>query len=77
MRREFQLYDVVTVIQDIPEHKLVPGQVGTIVEQHNLDAFDVEFVDNSGYTYALTSLRREQLLLLHYEPEVVASGPFV
>ena len=67
MNRSFQLYDVVTLTEDLPPHGLVRGQVGTIVEQYSPDAFEVEFVDNSGRTYALVTLRSRQLLVLQYE----------
>ncbi len=72
MKRRFQLYDVVTVTQDLPAQGLVQGQVGTIVEQHDADAFEVEFVDNNGSTYALAALQGTQLMVLHYEPAPAA-----
>jgi len=46
--------------------------VGTIVEQYSPYAFEVEFVDNSGHTYALVTLKGRQLLVLHYEPAQAA-----
>ena len=61
-------YDVVALTEDLPPHGLVRGQVGTIVEQYAPDAFEVEFVDNSGHTYGLVTLKSRQLLILHYEP---------
>ncbi len=67
MKRGFQLYDVVTLTEDLPQHSLVRGQVGTIVEQYSPSAFEVEFVDNSGHTYALVTLQSSQLLVLRYE----------
>lgn len=68
MDRGFQLYDVVTLTEDLPPHGLMRGQVGTIVEQYSPDAFEVEFVDNTGHTYALVTLHSKQLLALRYEP---------
>ena len=65
-------HDVVTLTKDLPAHKFVRGQVGTIVEQYSPDAFEVEFVDNSGHTYALVTLRSRQLLVLQYEPAQAA-----
>ena len=59
-----KLFDVVTLTEDSPAHELVRGQVGTIVEWYSPDAFEVEFVDNSGHTYALVTLRSRQLLVL-------------
>ncbi len=68
MEKGFQLYDAVTLTEDLRPHGLVRGQVGTIVEQYSLEASEVEFVDNSGHTYALITLHRRQLLVLQYEP---------
>ena len=65
---DFQFYDVVTLTEDLPQKGLVRGQVGTIVEQYAPDAFEVEFVDNNGHTYALVTLKSSQILVLHYEP---------
>jgi carbonic anhydrase/acetyltransferase-like protein (isoleucine patch superfamily) len=45
-------HDVVALTEDLPQNGLVRGQVGTVVEQYSPDAFEVEFVDNSGHTYA-------------------------
>lgn len=68
MSGRIKQYDVVTLVDDLPEYRLVRGQVGTIVEQYAPDAFEVEFVDSLGRTYALETLSAEQLLVLHYEP---------
>lgn len=72
MDRGLQPYDVVTLIENLPQQGLVRGQVGTIVEQYSPDAFEVEFVDNTGHTYALVTLRSSQLLVLQYEPAQAA-----
>jgi Domain of unknown function (DUF4926) len=61
-----QLLDVVTLLTDLPERNLFRGQVGTVVEVYEPDAFEVEFVDKNGYTYGLETLMAENLLLLHY-----------
>jgi hypothetical protein len=61
-----QLLDVVTLLTDLPEQNLFRGQVGTVVEVYEPDAFEVEFVDKNGYTYGLETLMAENLLLLHY-----------
>jgi len=60
--------DVVAVTDDLPERKLTRGQVGTVVEQLALDAYEVEFSDNDGQTFATLALKASQLLVLHYEP---------
>jgi len=54
---------------DLPEENLRCGQIGTIVEVYkNGEAFEVDFVDRDGFTYALRTLNAEQPMLLHYEP---------
>ncbi len=60
-------YDVVMLVHDLPEHRLVRGQVGTVVEQYAPDAFEVEFMDQNGRIYALTTLKAEDLLVVQYE----------
>ncbi|MDZ7670233.1 MAG: DUF4926 domain-containing protein [Gammaproteobacteria bacterium] len=67
MHREPHLLDVVALLTDVPEFHLVRGQVGTVVEL--LDgAFEVEFCDDEGKTYAELALTPDQLLLLHHRP---------
>ena len=70
-RYEPRLLDVVALLSDLPEHGLVRGQVGTVVEL--LDgAYEVEFSDDEGKTYAELAIRRDQLLVLHHRPEQAA-----
>ena len=62
-----KLLDVVALLTDAPEHGLLRGQVGTVVEL--LDgAYEVEFSDDEGKTYAELALQPEQLLILHHRP---------
>ena len=63
-----QLLDVVALVNDAPENKLVRGQVGTVVEILSPEAYEVEFTDEDGRTYASLALRAEQLLPLQYHP---------
>ena len=60
--------DVVALLTDLPDHGLVRGQVGTIVETLPSDTFAVEFSDDEGHTYALLPLHREQLMRLYHQP---------
>ncbi|MDA0738478.1 MAG: DUF4926 domain-containing protein [Nitrospirae bacterium] len=60
--------DVVALTEDIPEHDLRRGQVGTVVETLSSDMFEVEFIDNDGRTYATLPLKSQQLLVLYYQP---------
>ena len=68
MREPPRLLDVVALLADLPERGLRRGQVGTIVEVLALEAFEVEFSDDQGRTYATAALRSEQLLALRYAP---------
>lgn len=60
--------DVVALIEDLPQLKLARGQVGTVVFVYSPDAFEVEFVDDTGHTYCLATLNGSQLLRLRYKP---------
>jgi hypothetical protein len=60
-------FDVVALLEDLRSRGLRRGQVGTVVETLSPDAFEVEFSDNGGRTYATLALRSNQLLLLHRE----------
>ena len=67
MSTEMHLLDVVALTEDIPDHGLRRGQVGTIVEILGPDVFEVEFADNEGRTYATLALNAKQLMVLHYQ----------
>ncbi len=62
----FAVLDVVALLEDVPDEKLVRGQVGTIVEELADDHYEVEFSDDEGRTYAQAPLRADQLLRLHH-----------
>jgi len=64
MKAEIQLLDVVALTMDIPEHNLTCGEIGAVVECYPDQAYEVEFVAQDGYTYALVTLRADQLLPL-------------
>ncbi|MDZ7843043.1 MAG: DUF4926 domain-containing protein [Gammaproteobacteria bacterium] len=69
--REPRLLDVVALLSDLPEHDLVRGQVGTIVEL--LDgAYEVEFSDDEGRTYPELAIEPNKLLVLHHQPQRAA-----
>ncbi|MCU0568406.1 MAG: DUF4926 domain-containing protein [Oculatellaceae cyanobacterium Prado106] len=57
-----QLLDVVALTVDLPEENLWQGQVGTVVEVlADGEAFEVEFSDRNGLTYASLGLPLEQI----------------
>jgi len=60
-----QLLDTVALLADVPELGLSAGEVGAVVEILSDEAFEVEFCDESGYTYGLHTLRANQLVRLH------------
>ena len=60
-----RLLDTVALVADIPELGLAAGEVGAVVELLSEDAFEVEFCDESGYTYGLHTLRAHQIVALH------------
>ncbi len=65
---EIEMLSVVALLQDMPEHSLVCGQVGTVVEDLAPGAYEVEFSDDDGRTYAMASLKANQIMRLHHEP---------
>jgi len=61
-----RLLGVVALLSDMPAQGLVRGQIGTVVEL--LDgAYEVEFSNNEGRTYAELALTADQLLVLHHK----------
>jgi len=65
---EIELLAVVALLENVPQKGLLRGQVGTVVERLAPGAYEVEFSDDSGRTYASLALRIDQLMRLHHEP---------
>lgn len=63
-----ELLSVVALLEDLPEHGLARGQVGTVVENWAPDVYEVEFSDDHGRTYAMVALKADQLMRLHHQP---------
>ena len=63
-----ELLSEVAVLQDLPEHGLIRGQVGTVVEVLSPSVAEVEFCDDQGHTYAMAALKSEELIRLHHHP---------
>lgn len=55
--------DTVALLEDIPEHGLSRGQVGTIVEQWQEGVWEVEFDTQKG-TPVFVAIKEEALLRL-------------
>lgn len=61
-------HDVIALLEDLPQHNLKRGQVGTIVEEWESGVFEVEFANTNGVAYAMVALRADQIMLLHWQP---------
>jgi hypothetical protein len=64
--------DTVALIVDLPTEGLTKGSVGTVVQVYSPGDFEVEFVGNDGRTYALSTLKVDQLLRLNFDPTAAA-----
>lgn len=62
------LLDVVALTVDLPKYKLWRGEIGAVVEVHPKGGYEVEFVSQDGYTYALITAKKEQLIALRQKP---------
>jgi len=79
-----QMHDVVALLTDTKtqlfpngrEILLQRGQIGTIVEEYDGGAaFEVEFSDNDGQTYAMVAIKTENLMVLYNQPvELAVAG---
>lgn len=59
-------FDVVAVLEYLPEQHLSKGQVGTVVETLSSDTLLVEFSDLDGISYAIEPIPGNKLMeLLH------------
>ena len=75
MSTDIKLLDIVALTTDLPDHDVHRGEIGTVVECHTGDAFEVEFVAQDGYTYALVALRSDQLIPLKQKRGHADSAP--
>ncbi len=66
---DLKLLDTVAVLKDVPQKRVVFGQVETIVEKLADGVFEVEFADKFGETIAELAVSQQDLMLLHYEME--------
>jgi hypothetical protein len=72
MESKIPLLQTVALLEDMPEHGLTRGQVGTVVEDLAPNVYEVEFSDNDGRTYATLAIRADHLMVLRYNPERAA-----
>ena len=64
--REF--LSAVALLRDLPQHRLVRGQVGTVVEELDQSTALIEFSDDDGRAYAIVPCPRDALLVLRTAP---------
>lgn len=66
MKDEIKILDPVAIIEDLPEHGLRRGEVGTVVEVWKDGEYEVEFSDETGQAYAFIALAADKLMPLYY-----------
>lgn len=61
----FSLFDVVLLVEDIPEEKLKSGMIGVVIDIYTdpSPAYEVEFCDGDGKTIAQLALPSKMLKL--------------
>ncbi len=66
MKDEIKILDPVAITEDLPDHGLRRGEVGTVVEVWKDGAYEVEFSDETGQAYAFIALAADKLMPLYY-----------
>ena len=56
-----KVLDTVVMKDDLPQHGLMRGDVGAVVEVYGPDSIEVEFVKASGQTQSLVTLKMSQV----------------
>ena len=64
---ELELLSVVVLLEDVAGHGVLRGQAGTVVQRLAPSAYEVEFCDDEGRTYAILALRADPVVPLHHE----------
>ena len=54
-------YDVVVLVDDVPEQGLHAGDIGTVVIDYDESSAEVEFMTQEGVTIALLTINKSQL----------------
>jgi hypothetical protein len=72
-KTKIKLLEAVALIEDLPERNLRAGEVGTVVELLGPGAYEVEFCDDHGETYAECALRGDQFIPLHTRGRALAT----
>ena len=59
-----ELFDIVELLVNLPEHDRRVGEQGSIVECYNDRDFEVEFANDRGETTGLCTLSRQQFIVV-------------
>lgn len=59
-----ELFDVVELLVNLPDHNLQAGAQGAIVEQYSAQKYEVEFTNSAGETLALVVLPIHQFVVV-------------
>lgn len=59
-----ELFDVVELLIDLPELEINAGELGTIVEEYDDCAYEVEFANDEGETLGLLALTPEKFIVV-------------
>lgn len=61
MGTTLKVLDTVVTTEDLSQHGVRRGRIGTVVELLAPDVYEIEFSDNEGRTYATLALHKTQL----------------
>lgn len=81
MAPEIHMHDVVALLEDARAERfetgrpllLHRGQMGTVVMTYDGSAFEVEFTDRDGRTYALLPIAADKLMVLRDQADFAAA----
>lgn len=71
MKSTISILDIVATKKSFPEHNILAGQVGTVVEILEDGFVEVEFSIKKEEEPILLAINSEDLMLLHFELEKV------
>ena len=67
--RPASIFDVIAIAKDLPRYGIREGAEGTVVDVPAPGVYTTEFVDESGYTYALVDVTPEEFsVIYHHTP---------
>jgi hypothetical protein len=73
--QSIKMFDVVALLEDVPEEGLRRGDMGTVVEVLPPDGYEVEFSNRDGETVCELGLRPQQFMVLRKYGEPLSGRP--